>query len=1036
MPNRTTPTRSIHAETPVPTANGKSVKPTVPPPTAIENAVVVMAAASPALDKIVVKGAREHNLKNIDCEIPKNKLVIFTGLSGSGKSSLAFDTIYAEGQRRYVESLSSYARQFLGIMEKPDVDLIEGLSPAISIDQKSTSHNPRSTVGTITEIYDYMRLLFARVGHPHCPICGREISHQSIDQMVDAVFQMAEKANPKIGYRAFILAPIVKDRKGEFTQLLEDLRKKGYTRARIDGKIVGLDDDISLIKTNKHSIDAIVDRLVLSKVTLENGSKGFNPDMKSRVSQALEQALKLGEGFAVVSEIKDAAFEMPTDPKEMEDHLFSERFACPIDNISIPEIEPRSFSFNSPHGACPKCMGLGTILEVDPELVFNMKLSIAEGGILPWGKLFAHDSWFGRMVEQVARKLEFSMHSPIGQLSKEVQEFLLLGSDEVQLHTKNFLGMPTGSVPHFEGIIPNLTRRYKETESDYIRSEIEKYMRFDVCPECHGARLKPQILGITVDDRSIVDVTKVSIEHTEAWINSLMDESKPTLSSRERIIGRPILKEIQSRLRFLLDVGLGYLTLNRTAHTLSGGEAQRIRLASQIGSGLSGVLYVLDEPTIGLHERDNDKLITTLKRLRDIGNTVVVVEHDQEMMEQSDYIFDFGPGAGEHGGNIIAKGTPEEIKHDENSLTGKYLSGKKKVEVAKDTFKKKVTIHAGQAVASTDSTDKAITVYGAKENNLKDISVAFPLGKLVCVTGVSGSGKSTLVNEVLHKAIAQELYHSKDKPGKHDGITGFENIDKVILIDQSPIGRTPRSNPATYTGVFTPIREIFAKSTEAKIRGYNMGRFSFNVKGGRCEACQGEGQIRIEMQFLPDVYVDCEVCNGKRYNREALEILYKEKNIADVLDMTVEEALEFFKSVPQIHGKLETLFDVGLGYIRLGQPAPTLSGGEAQRVKLASELSRRSTGKTLYILDEPTTGLHFADIEKLLHVLKRLVHMGNTITVIEHNMDIIKNADWIIDLGPEGGDGGGQIIATGTPEQIAADDHSYTGQYLKKSLIV
>lgn len=986
-----------------------------------------------ALDKITVKGAREHNLKNIECEIPKNKLVIFTGLSGSGKSSLAFDTIYAEGQRRYVESLSSYARQFLGIMEKPDVDLIEGLSPAISIDQKSTSHNPRSTVGTITEIYDYFRLLFARVGHPHCPVCGREISHMSIDQMVDAVITMAEARfknvqMQKIGFRFFILAPLVKDRKGEFGQLFEDLRKKGFSRVRVDGQIRELDEDFGLIKTNKHSIDVVVDRTVMNKSTQPDGSKGFDPEMKTRLSQSLEQALKLGEGFAIISEILDVSFELPTNPKEMKDHLYSERFACPIDNISLPEIEPRTFSFNSPHGACPKCAGLGTILEVDSGLVFNPRLSVSEGGILPWGKLFSHDTWFGRMVEKVAKVIGFSVNTPIGELPEDVKTFLLQGSEKAP-H-----GISSG-LPYFEGIIPNLARRYKETESDYIRNEIQKYMRFDICPECKGARLMPQALSITVDKKSIVEATNVSIEHTQAWVNQLMDENSAVLSLREKHIGRMILKEINTRLKFLIDVGLAYLTLNRTAYTLSGGEAQRIRLASQIGSGLSGVLYVLDEPTIGLHERDNDKLITTLKKLRDIGNTVIVVEHDREMMAESDWIFDFGPGAGEHGGRIIALGTPEEIKKDPASITGRYLSGKKKVEVHEDQFKTDY-VNAQAAVTKGTNEGKHIIVHGAKEHNLKDVTVEFPLGKLICVTGVSGSGKSTLVNEILYKATSHELYNSKDKPGQFDGLSGVEHIDKIILIDQSPIGRTPRSNPATYTGVFTPIREIFAKTTEAKIRGYALGRFSFNVKGGRCEACQGEGQIKIEMQFLPDVYVDCEVCNGKRYNREALEILYKGKSISDVLDMTVEEAYSFFDAIPQIRSKMETLVDVGLGYIRLGQPAPTLSGGEAQRVKLASELSRRSTGKTLYILDEPTTGLHFADIERLLLVLKRLVYMGNTIVVIEHNMDIIKNADWLIDLGPEGGDMGGQILATGTPKDIMKAEKSYTGQYLKRAFSI
>lgn len=954
-------------------------------------------------DFISVSGAREHNLKNLTLKIPRNQLVVFTGLSGSGKSSLAFDTIYAEGQRRYVESLSSYARQFLGVMDKPDVDQIDGLSPAISIDQKSTSRNPRSTVGTITEVYDYLRLLFARVGHPHCPVCGREVKHQSAAQIVEEIQKLGDpKAKPPV--RVLILAPIVRDRKGEFSQLFTDLRKRGITKVRVDGKIQDIEDEFTLIKTNKHSIDAVVDRLVLPVSD------------KQRLSESVETGLKLAEGNLIVAKILDSAFEIPDYPSELEDHLFSEKFACPFDNISLPEIEPRTFSFNSPHGACPTCMGIGTKLEVEPELVFNPNLTIAEGGILPWSRLSTHETWFSRLIEEASKQINFSINTPIKELTDENRKFLLYGSEKIfKVQGENRFGKSAQWETTFEGVIPNLERRYRETESGYIRGEIEKFMRILTCPTCHGTRLKPEALSVSIEGLNIHEVSQKSIREALAWLKML----KPAfaVNPREVQISEPILKEIIARLQFLIDVGLDYLSLSRTASTLAGGEGQRIRLASQIGSGLSGVLYVLDEPSIGLHQRDNVRLIGTLKKLRELGNSVLVVEHDRDMMLQSDYIFDFGPGAGEHGGAIVSQGTPEQIIKDPKSLTGKYLSNKKTIETKSGAF---INVHDG----------KELSIIGASEHNLKNIDVSIPLGKFICFTGVSGSGKSTLVHDILYKSLAQQFYHAKERPGAHTTIMGADNLDKVILIDQSAIGRTPRSNPATYTGIFTPIRELFAQTTEAKIRGYKAGRFSFNVKGGRCEACEGEGQVKIEMQFLPDVYVDCEVCEGKRYNEEALEVHFKDKNIFEVLDMTVEEASKFFANIPAIKNKLSTVVDVGLGYIRLGQPAPTLSGGEAQRVKLASELSKRSTGKTLYILDEPTTGLHFADIEKLLNILIRLVEQGNTVVVIEHNLDVIKNADWIIDLGPEGGDGGGLVIASGTPSDVAKNPKSHTAKFL------
>jgi excinuclease ABC subunit A len=967
-----------------------------------------------ANDSIIIKGARENNLKNIDLEIPKNKLVVFTGISGSGKSSLAFDTLYAEGQRRYVESLSAYARQFLGVMDKPDVDYIEGLSPAISIDQKSASHNPRSTVGTTTEIYDYLRLLYARIGHPHCPVCGREISRMSIEQIIEQIFKKAQETTKK-QYRIMLMAPVVKDRKGEFTSLFEDFRKKGFSKVRIDGHIRDLMEDFVLLKNNKHSIDVVVDRLVLEKKSHEDQT------MLTRLSQSLEAALKMGEGSVIVSEVLDASLDFPSEPKKLEDHLYSERFACPVDNIALSEVEPRLFSFNSPHGACPECTGLGTILEIDPEAVLNPILSISEGGILPWQRLATHETWFSRLIEAVGDVYGFSMSTRLGELSAEARKVLLQGAgdQEFKVSGKNRQGRWTSFNSTFTGLMAYLKERYQETESDWVKSEIEKYMYKETCKKCNGARLKDEAMAVTIDQLNIAEVTSQSIRDALNWVYGL---EKPKLSEREMVIAAAIVKEIKSRLEFLVDVGLDYLTLDRAAMTLAGGEAQRIRLASQIGSGLSGVLYVLDEPSIGLHQRDNTRLIATLKRLRDLGNTVVVNEHDAETMEEADFLVEIGPGAGEHGGHVVAQGTPQDIMNNPDSLTGKYLSGKKKIEAHPDGLMKR-----------SEDPGK-LKIVGATEHNLKNVDVEFPLGKLLAVTGVSGSGKSTLVHDILYRALAQKVYRSKEKPGKHKEIEGTEHIDKVVLVDQSPIGRTPRSNPATYTGTFTFIRELFAQSPEAKIRGYGPGRFSFNVKGGRCEVCEGEGQIKIEMQFLPDVFVQCEGCQGKRYNREALDVHFKDKNISQVLEMTVEEALDFFKNVPQIKNKITVLNDVGLGYIRLGQSATTLSGGEAQRIKLSSELSKRATGHTIYILDEPTTGLHFADIERLLQILRRLVNLGNTVLIIEHNLDMIKNADWIIDLGPEGGIGGGTIVSTGTPKQVSQDSKSYTGHYLAKIL--
>ncbi len=934
-------------------------------------------------DKIVVRGAREHNLKNIDVTIPRDKLVVITGLSGSGKSSLAFDTIYAEGQRRYVESLSAYARQFLGLMEKPDVDQIDGLSPAISIDQKSSSRNPRSTVGTVTEIYDYLRLLYARIGIPHCPICGKEVLRQTSGQIVDQIMQLPADS------RIMLLAPVVDDKKGEHRHVAVALKKAGYQRVRVDKAIYDVDEFPDLDKQKKHTVEAVVDRLVVDN------------EIRQRLSESVEQALALGEGVVRLLNVDDDT-----------ELMFSEHFACPDHaEISLPEVAPRNFSFNSPHGACPHCTGLGTRLEVDPELIIpNRRLSVSEGAIRPWSRTTARMSWYTKLLAGVASQYKFSLDVPVSEMKPADLRIILYGAED----TVSLRG-PGGRTyrTNYEGVIPNLERRYHETDSDFVRKEIEKYMAERECPTCHGQRLKPEILAVTIRDSSIVDLTKMSISQAATFFDGLK------LDERETHIARQILKEICARLQFLVDVGLEYLTLDRSANTLAGGEAQRIRLATQIGSSLMGVLYILDEPSIGLHQRDNDRLITTLERLRDLGNTVIVVEHDEDTIKASDWVIDIGPAAGEHGGEVVAAGTPQQVAATVGSLTGEYLSGKKTVPVP--TKRRR-----GNGLS--------LTIRGAREHNLQNIDVNIPLGNLVTVTGVSGSGKSSLINDILAKKLSQTYHRAGDLPGKHDDIEGLKNLDKVIDVDQSPIGRTPRSNPATYTGVFGDIRELFAQTSEAKIRGYKAGRFSFNVKGGRCEMCRGDGIIKIEMHFLPDVYVTCEECKGKRYNREALEIHYKGKNISEVLDMTVEEAVTFFENIPTIRRKFETLNSVGLGYIHLGQPATTFSGGEAQRIKLASELARRSTGRTLYILDEPTTGLHFEDVKRLLGVLNALVEMGNSVLVIEHNLDVVKSSDWIIDLGPEGGGGGGKIIAEGTPEQVAQVATSHTGKYLKRML--
>jgi len=943
-------------------------------------------------DVISIRGARMHNLKNIDVDLPRNKLIVMTGLSGSGKSSLAFDTIYAEGQRRYVESLSAYARQFIGLMDKPDVDKIEGLSPAISIDQKSASHNPRSTVGTVTEIYDYMRLLWARIGVPHCPVCGKKIHGQTLQAMTDQLLALPS------GTKLVLLAPFIKDQKGEHKHIFEQIKKAGFARVRVDGTVMDLFEamGLSLDKQKKHSIEVVVDRVTVST------------EEKGRLAESLEKAADLGDGLVLVSK---------TDSKDA-DIVLSQKYACPDGHVQLAELDPRDFSFNSPHGACPECKGLGTKLTVEPDLVIpNPKLTLAEGAVRPWSKTTSRQSWYMKILESVAREFGFSLNTPVKDLPKKYLDIVLHGTGEKKVHMvieSTTSNSKIDTYTPFEGVLSYLERRYLETDSDYMRSEIENYMRIRPCPVCKGKRLKAEVLAVTVGQKGIVDVSGMTIESASKYFTELLKQ----LSQKDQAIAKQVLKEINARLSFLLNVGLSYLSLDRTADTLSGGEAQRIRLATQIGSGLTGVLYILDEPSIGLHQRDNGRLLKTLKDLRDLGNTVIVVEHDEETIREADWVVDIGPGAGKHGG-LVGEGTPKDIEKNSKSSTGLYLSGKESIEVPK---------------RRKPGNGKKLSIIGAEEFNLKDVNVDIPLGKFVCVTGVSGSGKSTLLNDILARALNRHFWGTKEEPGKHKKILGLEHLDKIINIDQSPIGRTPRSNPATYTGLFTPIRELFAETREARMRGYKAGRFSFNVKGGRCEKCAGDGVIQVEMNFLPDVYITCEDCKGKRYNREALEIHYKEKTIADVLEMTVDEAKVFFASIPQLFKKVEVLSQVGLGYMHLGQNATTLSGGEAQRIKLATELSRASTGRTLYLLDEPTTGLHFADVKRLIHVLNKLVEKGNTVVVIEHNLDMIKTADWIVDMGPEGGDKGGTLVATGTPEDVAKVKASYTGQYLKRIL--
>lgn len=936
-------------------------------------------------DKIIIKGAKEHNLKNVDLELPRNKFIVFTGLSGSGKSSLAFDTIYAEGQRRYVESLSAYARQFLGQMEKPNVEYIEGLSPAISIDQKTTSKNPRSTVGTVTEIYDYLRLLFARVGEVHCSVCGAKISQMTIQEIVDKMMEFPERTKLQI------LSPVVRGQKGTHKKLIENIKKEGFVRIRVNGENYEVTDEIDLSKNKKHNIEVVVDRIVIKD------------GIESRLTDSIETAVKLSDGL-VIAQIIDG-----------EEILYSTKFACPEHGVGIEELSPRMFSFNAPFGACETCNGLGESKEVDPDLVIpNKELSIKQGAIAAWGSVGVNDdTYYSKMVQSLANHFGVSIETPVKDLPEEFVHELLYGTNNVmvQFIYESKYGGRREYQAYFEGVIPNLERRYRETNSEYSRDKIEEYMAETPCPKCKGARLKKEVLSVLVDGKNIMEVTDFSVNELVEYIENI------NLSEKQKFIAHEILKEIRGRAIFLRDVGLDYLNLSRKAGTLSGGEAQRIRLATQIGSALVGVLYVLDEPSIGLHQRDNDRLIKTLRHLTDIGNTLIVVEHDEDTMRECDYIVDIGPGAGVHGGQIVAQGTLEEILDNPNSITGQYLSGKKEIQIPEIT---------------REGNGNFIEIVKANENNLKNINVKFPLGKFTCITGVSGSGKSTLINDILYKGIASKINKLRDRPGKHKEIKGIENIDKIINIDQSPIGRTPRSNPATYTGVFDMIRDLFASTNEAKARGYQKGRFSFNIKGGRCEACKGDGIIKIEMHFLPDVYVPCEVCKGERYNRETLQVKYKDKTIADVLDMNVEEALKFFENIPNIKRKLETLMDVGLSYIKLGQPSTQLSGGEAQRIKLATELSKRPTGKTLYILDEPTTGLHMADVDKLIQVLQKLADTGNSIVVIEHNLDVIKTCDYIIDLGPEGGDKGGKIVATGTPEEVSKVEGSYTGKFLKK----
>ncbi len=954
-------------------------------------------------EKIVIRGAREHNLKGIDLEIPRDRLVVVTGISGSGKSSLAFDTIYAEGQRRYVESLSAYARQFLGQMEKPDVDLIDGLSPAISIDQKGSSRNPRSTVGTITEIWDHLRLLYARAGTPHCPKCDRPISRVSLDHIVDEILQLPD------GTRLLVLGPVLRDRKGEGETFFHAARKAGFSRVRVNGTLYDLDDAPKLDKKKRHSIEVVVDRFVVRRPVDEKG-KPLPPEDRSRLSDSVETALKLGEGLVVISSAA-AEGSKPT----FEERLFSEKLGCPYDGTVMDDLEPRSFSFNSPHGACPECTGLGFRLEVDAERVIDPEKSVLEGGLVPWSRS-PEGSWYLKVVTAAMKAKKWNPKTPIGELPAAAQEYLLNAEreDRFTVTYENASYRNTYKAA-FEGIIANLERRHRETDSELVRVEIERYMVSRPCPECKGRRLKPEMLAVRVAEKNIAEVAAMPIGELTTWINALT----PLLGERERTIAKAIVKEIAERAGFLVDVGLDYLTVDRTATTLSGGEAQRIRLATQIGSRLVGVLYILDEPSIGLHQRDNARLITTLLRLRDLGNTVLVVEHDEETIRTADWIVDIGPGAGELGGKVVVNGTLKALTDSKDSITGAFIRGDRAVKIP--TTRRK-------------GSGKSIVVKGAREHNLKGLDVEFPLGRFIAVTGVSGSGKSTLVTDILQKAIARKLHGTKERPGAHDRVTGLDQIDKAIEIDQSPIGRTPRSNPATYVGLFTPIRELFAATQEARLRGYSAGRFSFNVKGGRCETCAGDGILQIEMQFLPDVYVPCETCRGKRYNREALDVTWKGMTIADVLELQVEDALERFDAIPAIRNRLKTLCEVGLGYLRLGQPATTLSGGEAQRIKLATELARRSTGRTAYILDEPTTGLHFADVERLLEVLHRLVDGGNSVIVIEHNLDVIKTADWVIDLGPDGGDRGGELIAEGTPEQVAKVKASHTGRYLALAL--
>lgn len=973
-----------------------------------------------ALDKLIVRGAREHNLKNIDIEIPRDKLVVITGLSGSGKSSLAFDTIYAEGQRRYVESLSAYARQFLGLMEKPNVDQIEGLSPAISIDQKGSGRNPRSTVGTVTEVYDYLRLLYARVGQPHCPVCGEPISQQSATQIVDSIMEMPE------GSRILVLAPLIKDRKGQHKNVLEDLQKQGYVRVRVNGEIYEVTEVPDLDRYKMHTIEAVVDRLVVRHAEPDPE----NPDAASadmtRLADSVETALRLGEGVMILSDVTDR--DNPTD------RTYSEHFSCIKCGTSLPEIEPRTFSFNSPHGACPTCTGLGTLQEFDPELILDEELSLADGGVIAWRRQGEDDSdgYYGQLLQAVGRQFAIPYNVPLKELSSKQRDIILYGpprKDKVRIEYKTSGGDLRYYETGFSGVIPNLQRRYQETSSDYIRVKLEEYMSVRPCPTCGGKRLRPEALAVLIDGQNIYEVTSRPVDDTLLWVRRLQGHAEPDkvsvngnghaaptpLTPRQQTIAQQVLKEIAARLGFMVNVGLDYLTLNRTAITLSGGESQRIRLATQIGSQLMGVLYILDEPSIGLHQRDNARLIDTLQGMRDLGNTVLVVEHDEDTIRAADWVVDMGPGAGEHGGEVVCSLPQDEFLDSPTSLTAQYLRGEKRIDLPTER---------------REGNGNYLTIRRASENNLHDVDVQIPLGKFVAVTGVSGSGKSTLVVEVLYKRLAQLMYRAKDRPGKHQSIEGIEYIDKVIDIDQSPIGRTPRSNPATYVGVFTFLRELYASLPEAKTRGYKAGRFSFNIKGGRCETCQGDGIIRIEMQFLPDVYVPCEECKSKRYNRETLEIKFRGKSIAEVLEMTVEEGLDFFQNIPRIRTKLETLNAVGLGYVKLGQPATTLSGGEAQRIKLSKELSRRATGNTFYILDEPTTGLHFEDVRKLLLVLHELVNLGNTVLVIEHNLDVIKSCDWLIDMGPEGGNKGGHILVEGTPEHVAEYPKSYTGHFL------